>query len=89
MRKENNMNILATFRSKNQAMLFANILGKRGVLCRVINTPRFLTVSCGLSVQFDVKYLSLIKEILKTTSFDTLGGLYLINRNGTFDKINI
>ena len=83
------MYILATFRSKNQAMLFADILSKRGFVCRVINTPRFLSVSCGLSVQFDVKYLSIIKEILKTTSFDTLGGLYLINRNGTFDKINI
>ena len=83
------MKILATFRSKNQAMLFANVLEKRGVICYIINTPRFLSVSCGLSVQFLIKYLPIAKEVLRGHNFESLGGLFVINKNGTFDKLNI
>ncbi len=83
------MNILATFKSRNQAILFSNVLSSAKISNRLINTPRFLSLSCGLSVQFDVRGISYAKEILQGLSYDSLGGLYAINRNGTFDSINI
>ena len=83
------MKILVTFRSKNQAMLYSNMLYQNGVKNRVINTPRFLSVSCGLSVEVDMIYITKAKETLKGYAFDSLGGVYAINKNGTFDNIKL
>ena len=83
------MKIIVTFKSKNQAMLYSTMLFQKNVKNRVINTPRFLSLSCGLSVEFDAEKIFYAKEILKGYSFDSLGGVYTINKNGTFDNIQL
>ena len=83
------MKILVTFKSKNQAMLYSANLAQRGVKNRLINTPRFLSLSCGLSVEVDITNIALAKEILRGYNFDSLGGMYAINKNGTFDSIKL
>lgn len=81
------MKIIVTFKSKNQAMLFSNMLSQRHVKNKVINTPRFLSLSCGLAVETLTMYIAFVREILSGYNFDSLGGIYVINPNGTFDSI--
>ena len=83
------MKIIVTFKSKNQAMLYSTQLAQRGVKNRLINTPRFLSLSCGLSVEIDMINIALAKELLIRHNFDSLGGIYAINKNGTFDNIKL
>lgn len=83
------MKIIVTFKSKNQAMLYSNLLLQKNIKNKVINTPRFLSLSCGLSVELDAKEIFYAKKILKEYPFDSLGGIYTINKNGTFDNIQL
>ena len=43
--------IIVVFRSRSAALSFASALRSHGVSGRVVNTPRALSASCGLSVR--------------------------------------
>ncbi len=43
--------IIVVFRSRSEALSFASALRSHGVSGRVVNTPRALSESCGLSVR--------------------------------------
>ena len=63
------MYIIATFRSRTQTMTFKQILLSYKVFSDIINTPRQASVSCGISVRFDSKSLSVAKDILSRRKF--------------------
>lgn len=73
---------IAVFRARSETMNFASILKSYGVFATVINTPRVVNVSCGISVKFNVKDLDVAKTVLSRRRFDTFGGVYLIFQNG-------
>lgn len=68
--------ILAVFRSRTETLNFASILRSYGVNCSVVNTPRRINVSCGISVQFSSRNLAVVKQILSRRKFDTFAGLF-------------
>lgn len=68
--------ILAVFRSRTETLNFASILRSYGVNCSVVNTPRRINVSCGISVQFSSRNLPIVKQILSRRKFDTFAGLF-------------
>ena len=70
--------ILAVFRSKTETLNFASILRSYGVLCSIVNTPRKINVSCGISVQFNQKYLNIANQIIARRKFDTFAGFFNI-----------
>ena len=43
--------IIVVFRSRGDALRFISVLSARGVQGRIVNTPRALSASCGLSVR--------------------------------------
>ncbi len=43
--------IIAVFRSRAEALSFNSSLAARGLAGRIVNTPRALSSSCGLSVR--------------------------------------
>lgn len=73
------MDTLAVFRSRNQTMLFANLLEKKGVKTRIITTPRSLGYSCGLSVRFLRGHLGKAREVLGELKMDSFVGFFAIN----------
>ncbi len=64
--------IIAVFENRTQSLLFSRELKKLGVQCRLINTPRAISTSCGVSVEFkavDAKRALVALKMTKLTSF--------------------
>lgn len=71
-------NIIAVFNNRNQAMQFATALKRIGIRNKTIDTPRDLSLSCGISIVYDGNYLGRAKVILERLGL--LGGtkMYII-----------
>lgn len=65
-------NIVAVFNNRNQAMRFSSNLKKLGIPSKVINTPRELSVSCGVSVVFSSRFLGQCKLIIGRYGFNNI-----------------
>ena len=78
--------VIAVFNNRNQTMQFASFLKRMGVYCKTISTPRELSVSCGLSVEFEFRNLDKAKYVLKGYSFAGFKGFYRIEDNGYCKK---
>lgn len=70
--------MLAVFRSRTETLNFASILRSYGVNCVVVNTPRKINVSCGISVKFNANDIALAKQIVSRRQFNTFGGFFNI-----------
>lgn len=70
--------LLATFRSRTETLNFASILRSYNVLCAVVNTPRHINVSCGISVKFNAGSRDVVNFILSRRRFDTFAGIFEI-----------
>ena len=58
-------NIIAVFNNRNQALQFASALKRLGIRNKIIDTPRDLSSSCGISVIFDGNYLGRAKLVVE------------------------
>lgn len=70
--------LLAVFRSRTETLNFASLLKSYGVLCAVVNTPRKINVSCGISVKFNRSDRGVVELIISRRRFDTFAGIYEI-----------
>lgn len=68
---------IAVFRARSETITFAGLL-RSYCPAQVINTPRKVNVSCGISVRFSVKDIQSAKEILSRRKFDTFVGFFKI-----------
>lgn len=57
-------NIIIAFGARSVSMRFSEYLARNGIATSMINTPRELTSSCGLSVMTNDGYLGRIKFLL-------------------------
>jgi len=71
-------NYLAVFRARTQTLVFANLLKSYGVPIWVVNTPRNINVSCGISVKFAVQYKKIADDIINRRKFDSFAGFFLV-----------
>lgn len=81
---------IIVFRSRNETMTFYKIIANYGLFCSVINTPRALSASCGVSVKIDRRLIAQSLNILKTKKFSTFNGIYeisFINRKENIKRI--
>ena len=74
--------MVAVFRARTQTLAFANLLRSYKVECSIINTPRVINVSCGISVKFSPSDLSVVESILNRRRFDSFGGIYKLRKIG-------
>ena len=59
------------FRSRQQTTAMESSLKKKGISCRIINTPHEIGMGCGLSVRFsldDTKAVQTICDAMKPTA---------------------
>lgn len=71
-------NYLAVFRARTQTLIFANLLNSYHVPTTIINTPRNINVSCGISVKFAIQYKKIADDIMARRKFDSFAGFYLV-----------
>lgn len=57
--------VIAVFNNRNYAMQFASLLKRIGIASKTINSPRELSVSCGVSIVFARKNLPTAKGIIE------------------------
>lgn len=71
-------NYLAVFRARTQTLVFANLLKSYGVPISVVNTPRNINVSCGISVKFAIQHKKIADDIINRRKFDSFAGFFLV-----------
>lgn len=79
-------NIITVFNNRNHSMQFASYLKRAGVPCKTVNTPRELSVACGISVVFTADYLSYAKIVLNKFEFSSFNRFFAIESDGIFKK---
>ena len=70
------MNTLIPFLSRAEAVRLSGALGKKRIAHTVINTPRRLGVSCGLSVLFYAKSKEVVEQTIKELGLTTAQGIF-------------
>lgn len=85
------MYVVAVFFNRTQALQFADVFRRMGGSCNIINTPREITNSCGLSVMFPKDKLNRARVILNSGNFPSFNGFYLKStslRGNVYDRVN-
>ena len=82
---------LAAFRSRNETLYLANMLGNNGFRVTIINTPKEAGIPCGISVKFDERILSIVRSYIMTKPFRAFVGIFKVVVNGernTYQRIS-
>lgn len=79
-------NIIAVFGNRNHTMQFASYLKRLGIRCKTINTPRELTVSCGISIVFLERDLQRVRGLVYQLKLSSYLGMYLVISDNVFTK---
>jgi len=74
-------NVIAVFNNRNKSMQFAGFLKRMGIANRTINTPRELSVSCGVSVVFNSNALNRVREMIYKLRLQMDVRMFLIKSN--------
>lgn len=69
---------IIVFRSRNDTMKFYNLIKNSGQFCSIINTPRILSKSCGISVRISNSIVGISLKLLSQQPFPTFDGIYSI-----------
>lgn len=73
---------IASFRSRQQVLMFETMLRRAGLNVRVVSTPRDVAVGCGLSVQFNIADTPVVQNMLRQAQPANLIGVYQVDRRG-------
>lgn len=77
--------IIGVFRSRKETMDFKGKLECNCVRCHVINTPRKVSVGCGVSVKFDIIGYTCARHIINSNTYRTFHGFYRYNSQGELE----
>lgn len=72
--------LIISFKNRNNLMTFNRILTNRGIVTSIINTPRRVAISCGLSIKTDLRNLTTVINILNQNNFSDFIGIFLFER---------
>ncbi|MBR3685598.1 MAG: DUF3343 domain-containing protein [Clostridia bacterium] len=70
------MNTLIPFKSRAEAIRLSRELSRKRIAHTVINTPRSLGVSCGLSLLFYASSLEIVNECIVAMGLSTSQGVF-------------
>lgn len=79
--------LIIAFKSRNNLYNFNRILRQYNVNTKIVNTPRSVSISCGLSIKTDVHSIGLIKTILSTNNIEGFLGIFMVNRNFGYEQV--
>ncbi len=80
--------LLVAFRSRNSLLAFTKNLRLNGIAVEVVNTPRAISVSCGLSAKLSLNYVNYIINLINRNNFENFVGVYVAERVGLKENIS-
>lgn len=80
------MYMLVAFGERSETLRLLEALRARYVNCSVINTPREISVGCGLSVKFEPKDLSRVQTALSAMRKKSFKGIFK-NVRGAYSRM--
>ncbi|MBR2614795.1 MAG: DUF3343 domain-containing protein [Clostridia bacterium] len=83
------MYIIASFRSRLDAIMVKKELDMRGIFAEVVSTPKEANVGCGLSVKINPYNLNYIKRIILTSGAKTFIAFFKVVKNKGVNKVSI
>ena len=78
--------LIVAFKSRTNLQNFVKTLRLVGIGASIVNTPRSIAVSCGLSARVEYRYLNTITNLIRPND-ETLIGVYVITRNGIYEQV--
>ena len=78
---------VVVFTSRNDTMKFYRFIKNFGLFCSVINTPRSLSASCGVSVKIDKRLLVYSSSIIRQNNLLSFKGIFDIEIVGRKENI--
>ena len=75
--------MVVAFRSRNQTAKMHEIFTLNGVPSKIINTPREVTVGCGISVRFDEAFLAKAKMLVNRYPQTSFVGFFRVFISGS------
>lgn len=62
------MQVIVAFSSRNDSIAFCDLVRKKGYPATLINTPRELSIGCGLSVSIEDRHMDVSKQVIVYTA---------------------
>ena len=78
--------LIIAFKSRINLQNFVKSMRLVGISATIINTPRSISVSCGLSARTEYRYLNSVITLLQSNA-ETLIGVYAVTRNGVYEQV--
>ena len=72
--------LIISYKSRNTLLAFSKLLRTNGINSTIINTPRTIAVSCGLSINTDFRFLGAVSALVKQTALDGFIGIFAENQ---------
>lgn len=69
---------VVVFFSRTDTMKFYNYIKNYGLFCAIINTPRQLSHSCGISTKIDPRLVIYAKTIINKLKLSSFKGIFLV-----------
>ena len=79
--------LIIAFKSRNQLQSFTRTIRLYGINVSIVNTPRSVAVSCGLSARAEYRYLNTIKTALSQIDLTSFIGIYVVTRNSVYEQV--
>ena len=79
--------LIISYKSRNSLYAFAIILRQMGIASSIINTPRNIALSCGLSLKVDFAYFSQVVSLVSNAQLQGFWGVFLLTKTPTHDQI--
>ena len=79
--------LILAFKSRNNLYAINKTLLRNGLNTAIVNTPRNISVSCGLSIKVDFKSLDICKTIMSRLRVDDFLGIYIVERIDKHEQV--
>lgn len=76
--------LLIVFASRRDAVSFAEKLQYNNAPFEIINTPRRLSLSCGISVKTSERSVNTVRRILNSYRFSSYSGMYIYKNSNYY-----
>lgn len=67
---------------------FAKILKNYGLNANIINTPKAISTSCGLSIKTEYRNIDFISQLISSKRVNNIIGVFLLNKTNFGDQVN-
>jgi hypothetical protein len=73
---------LIVFRSRTQVLGFKKIINSEGINCEITNTPKEISMGCGLSLKIETNDINKVKKMCDLYKPQSFVGIYNVVYDG-------